>query len=116
MFEQMLGVSLDTMRFVTGVAMICTSALYIYRFYTVVHCMSRHPDDFPSHVDRVVWSILAMIVPLGIGAYLYDLVSRRNPFQLMFLVPFTGVVLSFGFVILKIWPRSTNFKFDFLGL
>lgn len=116
MFEQMLGVSLDTMRMLTGVAAICTSALYIYRVYTVVHCMCRHPDDFPSHVDRGVWAILAMIVPLGIGAYLYDIVSRRNPFQLMFLVPFTGVALSFGLVITMIWPRSTNFNFNFLGI
>ncbi|WP_411825417.1 hypothetical protein [Luteolibacter sp. AS25] len=104
------------MRFLSGVAAICTFALYIYRLYTVIHCMSRHPDDFPSHVDRVVWSVLAVIVPLGIGAYLYDLGSRKNPIQLMFLVPFTGVVLSVGYVMLKIWPRSTNFQFDFLGM
>ena len=116
MFEQMLGVSLDTMRMITGITAICTSALFIYRIFTVIHCMSRHPDDFPSHVDRVVWPILAMLVPLGIGAYLYDVVSRRNPLQLMFLVPFAGVAISFGFVIMKIWPRSTNFTFDFLGI
>ncbi len=55
-------------------------------------------------------------MPLGIGAYLYDVVSRRNPLQPLFLIPFAGVVCSTVYMLIKIWPRSTNFNFDFLGM
>lgn len=116
MFEQIPIISFETMRVMVGLAAICTLVLFIYRITTVIHCMSRDPESFPSHVDRVVWAILAMIVPLGIGAYLYDVVSRKNPFRLIFLIPFAGVLFSMAFVMIEIWPHATRFQFDFLGV
>ena len=115
-FEEMLGVSIGTMRMVTIIAALCTLSLYIYRLQSVIHCMRRDADDFPSQVDRVVWSLLSAFMPLGIGAYLYDVVSRKNPLQPLFLIPFAGVVCSIIFMLIKVWPRSTSFSFDFLGL
>ena len=115
-FQSMLGMDIGTMRAMTVIAGISTLVLYLYRIHSIIHCMGRDPGEFPSQVDRVVWCGLAAFMPLGIGAYLYDLVSRRNPFQLFFLIPFFGVTIPACYMFIKFLPHATNFNFNFLGI
>ena len=116
MFQQMLGIDIGTMRLMTAVAGISTLVLYLYRIHAIIHCMGRAPSSFPTPVDRIVWCGLAGFMPLGIGAFLYHLVSSRSPLQFLFFIPFIGVAIPAIYMILKIWPNSTNFNLNFLGL
>jgi len=116
MFQPMLNFDIGTMRLMTAVAGISTLVLYLYQFHAIYHCMCRAPCDFPTPVDRVVWCGLSGFMPLGIGAYLYHLVSSRSPLHLLFFIPFLGVVIPAIYMLLKIWPNSTNFNFHFLGI
>lgn len=116
MFQQMLGVDVSTMRLMTAIAGVSTLVLYVYRLHAIIHCMSRPPSDFPSPVDRVVWSGLSAFMPLGIGALLYHAVSSRSMLTLVYFIPFFGVTVPAVYMLLKVWPNSTNFNLNFLGM
>ena len=116
MFQQMLGIDIGAMRLMTAIAGISTLILYVYRIHAIIHCMCRIPSDFPTPVDRVVWCGLSGLMPLGIGAFLYHLVSSRSLLTFLFFVPFFGVAIPAIYMLVKIWPHSTNFNLNFLGI
>jgi len=116
MFQEMLGIDLSAMRLMTAIAGISTLVLYLYRLHAIVHCMRREPNDFPSPVDRVVWCGLSGFIPLGIGAFLYHAVSSRSMWTLFYVIPFCGVTIPVGYMFMKIWPNTTNFNLNFLGI
>ena len=116
MFKSMLGIDLGMMRGLTILCSFCVFVLLCYRLYVIIDCMRRSPSEFPAPYDRIIWVGLAALIPLGIGAYLYHVVLLRRPLQWFFTIPFSIVILCMGFVLLKIWPMSTKFSFDFLGI
>lgn len=115
MFNQMLGFDVGMMRFMTAIAAISTLALYLYRIHAIVHCMRRAPGEFPAQVDRVIWCGLSGFMPLGIGAYLYHSLSSKSQLQFLFFFPLAGVILPALYMLLKLWPHTTNFNMNFLG-
>jgi hypothetical protein len=89
----------------------CALLLLGYRLYVIIDCMRRDPAEFPAAVDRAVWVGLAALVPLGIGAYLYHCVFRREPKQWLFIVPLGCQLLVSGFLFLQV---KSKLNFDFL--
>jgi hypothetical protein len=116
MFQQALGVDVSTMRLMIAIAGVSMLVLYLYRLYAIIHCMSRVPSDFPSPVDRAVWSGLSAFMPLGIGALLYHAVSSKSMLALVYFIPFFGVSVPAVYMLLKVCPNITNFNFNFLGM
>lgn len=55
-------------------------------------------------------------MPLGIGAFLYHLVSSRSLLTFLFFIPFFGAAIPAIYMLVKIWPHSTNFNLNFLGI
>ncbi|MHA3771779.1 hypothetical protein ACXR0O_09615 [Verrucomicrobiota bacterium sgz303538] len=115
-FSSALGVSVGTLRFVTAVSAIAVGVLYLYRLLTVAHCMRQPVEQFQAPIDRLIWVALAMLVPLGLGAWLYDLVRRGRPLPPLFVVPFAIVAICFLSVAIPLLSRSTKFNFNFLGV
>ncbi len=116
MLQQMLGIDIAAMRSLTIIAGISTLILYLYRIHAIIHCMRRSPGDFPTPVDRMVWCGLSAFMPLGIGAFLYHLVSSRSLLTFLFFIPFFGAAIPAIYMLVKIWPHSTNFNLNFLGI
>ncbi|HCN31497.1 MAG TPA: hypothetical protein DIT64_22910 [Verrucomicrobiales bacterium] len=116
LFKSMLGIDLGMMRTMAVLAAFCVFVLVCYRLHVIVDCMRRPPSEFPTPTDRIVWTVLAAFVPLGIGAYLYHVVALRRPLQWFFLVPFGIIVAVAGYLAVKMWPMSANFPLKFLGL
>lgn len=115
-FRSALGISIGSMRTFSVIMMIAVGFLYIYRLLTVIHCMRQPVSDFAAPTDRMIWVALAMLVPLGLGAFLYDVVRRDRPFVLRFWIPFGVVAICFLCVAIPIFKHSTKFNLDFLGL
>ena len=99
----------------TAVSAIAVGVLYLYRLMTVVHCMRRPAEEFPATIDRAIWVGLAMFIPLGLGAVLYDIV-RRGRFPLLFIIPFLTVGICSLWVFIPVLQRATKFSFDFMGV
>lgn len=116
MFKSMLGMDFAMMQAHTLMSGFCVFVLLCYRLYVIVDCMRRSPAEFPAPSDRIVWTGLAVLVPLGIGAYLYHVVFLRRPFQWFFITPFSIIVFTSGYLLVKIWPMGTKVSFDFLGV
>lgn len=115
-FQYTLGMDPEAIRNYWMGSLACVSVLYLYRIITVIRCMRAPLTEFITPIDRLIWVGLSMFVPLGIGAYLFDVTVKRfyiNPF---FLIP----IGYLGFVAIKIGERlitnMTQFKFDFIGL
>ena len=115
-FRSALGLDITTARILTTICAVGVAILYLYRLLTVVHCMRRPPTDFPAPTDRLIWVGLAMFVPLGLGAWVYDLVRRGRSFPLLFIIPFATVTGCFLWITIPVWQRATQFSFDFLGI
>ena len=115
-FRSALGLDITTARVLTTICALGVTILYLYRLLTVVHCMRQPAADFPAPTDRLIWVALAMFVPLGLGAWVYDHVRRGRSFSLLFVVPFSAVAISFLLFTVPVWQRATKFSFDFLGI
>lgn len=115
-FQSAFGVELEAVRNYWMATLSCVGVLYLYRLITVIRCMRAPLTDFLTPIDRLIWVGLAMFVPLGIGAYLFDVTVKRFYINPLFLVPIGFLC----FVAIKVgYPLITNmthFKFDFLGL
>lgn len=115
LFKSTIGIELTTMRNVWIVCLASFGMLYVYRLSVIIRCMATKADFFKAPIDRLIWVALALLVPLGIGAYLYDLVQVRKPWKPSFLLPFGVIAFCFVFYGLPMILKSTSFKFDFLG-
>lgn len=116
LFRSAAGLDLTTARTLVLVSGIGVMLLYLYRLLTVIHCMSQPVAQFSAAIDRLIWVGLAIFVPLGLGAWVYDVVHRGRFFPLLFIVPFAAVAVCFFWFMIPVWQRATNFKFDFLGI
>lgn len=109
------GLTGGTLRILTVVCAIAVGLLYLYRLRTVVHCMRQPVGEFPAATDRIIWVGLAMLIPLGLGAVLYDIV-RHGRIPLRFIIPFLTVAVCLLWFFIPMFPRATKFSFDFLGI
>ena len=116
LFKSMIGIDIGMMRTLTAAAGLCTIVLLVFRFRVVLECMRRPLSDFVTPIDRLIWVGLAALIPLGVGAYAFHLVVTRRPFQWFFIIPFATIVASAGYMFFKVWPMSSKFSFDFLGI
>ena len=116
LFKNMMGMDMAMMQRLTIMSGFCVFVLLCYRLHVIVDCMRRPPSEFPAASDRIVWTGLAALIPLGIGAYLYHVVLLRRPLQWFFITPFSIILLTTGYLLVKIWPMSTKFSFNFLGI
>lgn len=116
MLNQMLGVNLKQLRYVWMSCMGAVGVLYLYRLVTIVRCMRAPLDTFKTPFDRLIWVGLAIMVPLGLGAYLYDIVQARRPLRLMFILPALVILYSATFFGVPLLLKSNNLTFDFMGL
>ena len=112
--ERLLGMTFLSLRIITVVYGAVFITLCAYRLYTVIRCLRRPVANFQAPTDRVIYVALAVFVPLGFGAWIFDVVENRKNFPLFFVIPFLVLVACTGVLAIAILPRTTNFEFSWL--
>ena len=90
--------------YITILTAVSLAAIYLFRLYTIWHCMSQRLEFFVAPIDRAIWVALAFFVPLGLGAFLFHLQHKNFKIVLLFLVPFGFV----GSVCVLLWLAALN--------
>ncbi|MGQ8364434.1 hypothetical protein [Glaciecola sp. 1036] len=105
---------LESLRLITIIGSLAAIMLYIYRIVCTVNLMRSDSPKLEGY-NRLIYAGLIFIIPLGIGAWIYDFVVNNKKVSPLFLFPFAIVVTTFiqGMIILL--PHVNKFNFDYIG-
>ena len=103
----------ESLKLITIVGTSAAVVLYIYRILCAVDLMRSTSSKVEGN-NKLIYAGLIFLVPLGIGAWIYDFVVNEKKVPLLFLFPFVIVVFTFLQGMFVIWPHANNFNFDFV--
>lgn len=82
----------EQMALLMGGFMLGGLLLFVYQLYCLFDLMAKNSPVTESS-DRVIWALLIVLVPLGIGAWLYQLRIYRRAFPVFYLLSFLLAVI-----------------------
>ena len=112
--NEFMGMDLDSWRALTAVGMFSAVLLYGYRVLCLVDLMRRESDKLTGN-NKLIYAGLIVLIPLGIGGWLYEFVVKNKTVSPIFLFPFSIVVYTYIYGMFHIWPNATQFNFDYIG-
>lgn len=111
--DNLLGLDLDTLRIISAIGMICAVTLFAYKIRCLIDLM-KSGEALTKEYDRLVYAGLIVFLPLGIGGWLYEFVTKNKKYSRLFLYPFSIAVLTFVYAMVNMYPKMTQFNFDYL--
>ena len=112
--DSLMGMSMDVWRVITVAGSICAVILYIYRIYCLINLMKKESELLTGN-NRLIYAGLIFLIPLGIGAWIYDYVVNQKTASPLFIIPFISIILIFIYSMFHMMPHATNFNFDFMS-
>ena len=109
----MMGLDLDTLRIISAIGMICAGILFVYKIRCLVDLMKSDQASMKEY-DRLVYAGLIVFLPLGIGGWLYEFITKSKKYSRLFLYPFSIAALTFAYAMVYMLPKMTQFNFDYL--
>jgi hypothetical protein len=111
--DNIMGMDFSTLRIISIVGMICVVILFAYKIACLVDLMKSESETM-KEFDRLVYAGLIVFLPLGIGAWIYEYVTKGKKYSRLFLYPFSIALLTSLYAMVVVMPHATQFNLDYL--
>lgn len=108
------ALDIETLRTVAIYGAVGAILLYGYRILCLIDLMKSDSELLAGN-NRLIYAGLILVIPLGIGAWLYEFLVNEKKASPFFVIPFLMTIIPYGIGMLEILPHSTQFNFDFIG-
>jgi undecaprenyl pyrophosphate phosphatase UppP len=112
--NSLMGMDFESWRIITVIGTIGAVLLYVYRISCLINLMRSESEKLAGN-NRLIYAGLILLIPLGIGAWLYEFIVNEKTVSPLFIFPFCIVVSMFLYGMLHILPNATQFNFDYMG-
>ena len=111
----MQDIPLDWIRQLMLVSMFGAILLFFYQLTRLAEIMRRDDAFRAVHHEKALYVAIVLVLPLGLGAWIYDYVVNRKWLDPLFAVALLLTLIPACVVFMHFLPHMTEFNFDFLS-
>ena len=87
------GVDFTTWRILSGVSVSGVALLYVYRFLCLLSLLKNDNAAIRERNDKLIYTVLIVLIPLGLGAFIYEYVANSRSVSKLFYIGFALAVI-----------------------
>lgn len=114
-FDSLFGMPLNQMRVLVAVSAFGAVLLFGYKLLRLVQLLQLDRQEQWQHNEKLIYAGLIVLLPLGLGAWVYDYNVRKKRLDPVYAILFLITVVPVVIAMAGILPHATQFGFDFLG-